>query len=106
MIKLKIYHDGGDGITQASLEYWKEIKDPKWRIHQVTCSKDSGIFNTEIDCFDDDYNLIVVMLSGLSCGYGGTGPHGLETLLKDIGAPPEVSSKAFYNDVVIYNPRW
>ena len=86
MSELKVYHDDGGGVTQRSLEYWKMLRPPEWRIHQVTC-RQSGIFTTEVVCFDKEHNLIVVLLSGMNVGYGGEGPHGLLTLLESCGIP-------------------
>ncbi len=79
-----VHHDEGGGITQRSLDYWKEIVQPEWRVHQVSC-RQSGMFTTEVVCFDSDHNLIVVLLSGMNCGYSGEGPRGLLTLLEDCG---------------------
>ena len=84
MSEIKVYHDEGGGITQLSLDYWRDIVQSDWRVHQVTC-KQSGIFTTEVVCFDSDHNLIVVLLSGMNCGYAGEGPHGLLTLLEECG---------------------
>ncbi len=79
-----VHHDDGRGITYVSLEYWKDIKQPDWRVHQVTC-RQSGIFTTEVVCFDNDHNPIVVLLSGMGCSYAGEGPRGLLDLLEDCG---------------------
>ncbi len=94
MTELIVYHDDGGGVTQRSLEYWKKTKQPDWQVRQVTC-KNSGIFTTEVTCFDNEHNLIVVLLSGMNCGYGGEGPHGLLDLLTDCDIPVTDSVKSY-----------
>ena len=100
MSELKVYYDDGGGVTQRSLEFWKLLRVPSWKIHQVTC-KNTGIFTTEVVCFDRQHNLIVVLLSGLNCGYGGEGPHGLITLLEDCGFPKEVTSREVFTKPLV-----
>ncbi|MHA1863160.1 MAG: hypothetical protein ACTSWA_05270 [Candidatus Thorarchaeota archaeon] len=107
MPDLMLYHDGGHGITHDSLEYWNERMKPMlqnigWRPHQVT-TVNTGLFSTELFGFDKYHNMIVILFSGFSCGYGGTGPHGLVKLLMDLGIPrDEAEKKVFVNPLVTF----
>lgn len=74
--------DAGHGITDESLGYFERHKSELGEIREVSCR-----FNDP-----SGYNVRVVgdngemLLSGLNCGYGGEGPHGLHTVLTQIGA--------------------
>ncbi len=74
--------DRGGGITAESLDFFRRNRGVLGKIESVRCSfNGSGtIYNTVI------VGITAIMhLSGLNCGYGGEGPHGLYTLLKELG---------------------
>jgi hypothetical protein len=75
----KVYHDGGAGATQHSIEYFKKLKGKLGRIVEIRVSTDRD-FTMEI--FSDAG---WVLLSGCNCGYGGTGPHGTIEILRLLG---------------------
>lgn len=55
-------------------------------------------------------NLEELWLAGCNCGYGGTGPHGTERILKEYGIKDEDINEIFSNRVVKYfkneNDEW
>jgi len=71
------------GITQISLKYFKERKKKLGAIISVACGefpKDSLNWRTVINGTTG-----TMILSGLSCGYAGEGPHGLYEVLVNLG---------------------
>ena len=75
----RIYHDEGAGVTAESIKFFKRLK---------------GKFGTVLDIHinqNRQYTMEIVgthsicLLSGVNCGYGGTGPHGTLQILEMIG---------------------
>lgn len=78
------YIEPASGVTQRSLDYWRKIRHKLGNVTLVICYKGERYppsHNTIV--WDDKGN--TVLLSGFSCGYGGTGPHGLQKLLESEG---------------------
>ena len=75
----EIFHDEGNGVTEESLEYVESLKGKLGKVVDISIDKDRE-FAMEIK--GRNY---ILLLSGLNCGYGGTGPHGTLKLLKDLG---------------------
>lgn len=96
----KVYHDEGAGVTQMSVEYFKKLKGKLGKIIDIRVDSDRE-FSMEMYC-DAGY----VLLSGVNCGYGGTGPHGTVEILKMIGFKPEMYERiVFENQSVRINCR-
>jgi len=79
----KILWDKDHGVTQKSLEFFREHKDELGVVICVACGEFKGPewgWRTVITG-----TKATMILSGLSCGYGGEGPHGLYELLQDLG---------------------
>jgi hypothetical protein len=77
--KFEVLHDGGHGVTEESLEYVESLKGKFGEVIDISIDKDRE-FAMEIKGIN-----CVLLLSGVNCGYGGTGPHGTIKLLKDLG---------------------
>jgi len=77
---VKILHDEGGGVTELSKEFFYKYHPRIGRIYRIICSQDERTFNTEISGDEG-----VMLLSGFSVGYPGTGPRGLEEILKALG---------------------
>jgi len=77
--KWHIIHDDGAGITDESLKVFKKAKGKLGRIYHLYLDNLSN-FNFQIN---GEFGWL--LLSGCSCGYGGTGPHGAVKILKEIG---------------------
>jgi len=79
----KLLYDGGGGVTQASLKFFREHKRYLGRVIAVACGEipnGSGNWRTVITG-----TLGIIILSGCSCGYAGEGPHGLYEILQELG---------------------
>jgi len=84
--KWRIIHDDGAGVTEESLKVFRKAKGKLGRIYNVYLNDESN-FNFQIEGENG-----WLLLSGCSCGYGGTGPHGAVTILKELGIKePELS---------------
>jgi len=77
---MKVLSDEGGGITEESLEYFSKHFIDIGRVFRITCSSDDRIYNTELEGEKG-----IMLLSGFSCGYSGTGPRGLYKLLILLG---------------------
>ena len=79
---VKVYHDDGDGATEVSLDYFKTLKGKLGVIDSISIDADR-LFTMEIRSHTEkDYELIITLLSGVSCGYRGTGPRGSQKIIE------------------------
>jgi len=78
----KVWHDGGGGITKRSLDYFKRNGHKLGQIVEINIC-DMPHFSMEIWGVNG-----VMLLSGVTCGYGGTGPHGSVKILAMLGVVP------------------
>lgn len=85
----KIYRDNGSGVTEESLRFWRNVKRKVGKVKLLICEEKWDEENRSWR----EYNTRIVgengevWLSGLNCGYGGEGPHGLLRLLVELGVP-------------------
>lgn len=83
---MEIFHDGGDGVTERSLAFlrdWLTVNRHRWKARQVCLDADREVFTLQINGFimaglgnQLPEEPCILLLSGTSAGYGGTGPHG------------------------------
>jgi hypothetical protein len=74
--------DPGHGITRESLEFFNRHRKQLGVIREVSCNaRDPTGYSVRIVG-----DMGEMQLSGLNCGYGGEGPHGLYEVLTSIGA--------------------
>ena len=79
---VKVYHDDGDGATEVSLDYFKTLKGKLGVIDSISIDADR-LFTMEIRSHTvRDYEVIITLLSGVSCGYRGTGPRGSQRIIE------------------------
>ena len=79
---VKVYHDDGDGVTEVSLDYFKTLKGKLGDIDSISIDADR-LFTMEIRSHTvRDYEVIITLLSGVSCGYRGTGPRGSQRIIE------------------------
>ena len=79
---VKVYHDDGDGVTEVSLDYFKTLKGKLGVIDSISIDADR-LFTMEIRSHTvRDYEVIITLLSGVSCGYRGTGPRGSQRIIE------------------------
>ena len=85
---VKVYHDDGDGVTEVSLDYFKTLKGKLGVIDSISIDADR-LFTMEIrshtkkfEYHEKDYEVIITLLSGVSCGYRGTGPRGSQRIIE------------------------
>jgi hypothetical protein len=89
----KIFTDNGFGITEESIKYFKSLEGKLGQIFQINLDQHRN-FAVEIQC-----SAGTVLLSGLSCGYGGTGPNGMLDVMTMIGLKSEeYKEKIFQRD--------
>ena len=90
-----IFTDDGGGMTQRTLEYFDTLKGNLGRIIEIHIDSDRN-FSWEIFC-DAGW----VLLSGVSSGYGGEGPHGSLKILDLLGfkkSDEEILKKIFTDE--------
>ena len=91
----KTFTDGGHGVTEESIKYFKTLRGKLGEIIQINLDSDRE-YVMEINC-----SVGIVLLSGCNCGYGGTGPHGTLKILEMIGLDSEdYRQKIFSHDHV------
>jgi len=73
-----ILHDNGYGITETSIQFFNKHRKLIGKVIRVSINKER-VFAMEISGSNG-----VILLSGCTCGYGGTGPHGSIRILKSI----------------------
>lgn len=86
-VKWGVFTDDGEGATAPSLKLWELLKGKLGNIYSFSIIAGRQ-FSVEIICEHG-----IVLLSGLNCGYGGTGPHGTKTLLKSLNIPSSMYSE-------------
>ncbi|SVA61800.1 uncharacterized protein METZ01_LOCUS114654 [marine metagenome] len=88
----KQFIDKGHGITEESIKFFKRKRGKLGQILQINIDQHRE-FDMEIRCTAG-----TVLLSGVTCGYGGTGPHGTLRILELIGLDSEeYKQKVFTN---------
>jgi len=74
-----IYHDEGGGVTEDSIEFFDKLKGKFGDVLDIHINQNRQytmeIVGTHAVC----------LLSGVNCGYGGTGPHGTLRILEKLG---------------------
>ena len=91
--KWNIFHDNGAGVTDASLKTFESVKGKLGKIYYIYLD-DKANFNFQMEGENG-----WLLLSGFSCGYGGTGPHGAITALSKLGFR-DAEMKQIERDVV------
>jgi hypothetical protein len=93
---MKVYHDDGDGITDRSVKYLKQLLEDSIFTPLSLCVMYDREFSFELKGMmqwkdlrqitgTDKSEPCVILLSGCNCGYGGEGPHGTLECLKLLG---------------------
>ena len=96
----KTFTDGGHGVTEESIKYFKKLRGKLGEIVQINIDSNRE-YDMEINC-----SAGLVLLSGVTCGYGGTGPNGTLKLLEMIGLDSEdYRQKVFANNHVMIDLR-
>ena len=99
-VEEKTFVDGGHGVTADSIKYFKTLRGRLGEIVQINIDKNRE-YGLEINCSSG-----IVLLSGVTCGYGGTGPNGTLKLLEMIGLDSEdYRQKVFSNNHVVIDLR-
>ena len=89
------FADGGHGVTEESIKFFKTLRGKLGEIIQINIDSDRE-YDMEINC-----SAGIVLLSGVTCGYGGTGPHGTLKILEMIGVESDdYRQKIFSKDHV------
>lgn len=94
-----ILHDEGAGVTEDSLAYFRRNAAKLGRILAINID-----FNREFSMEILGVNGIM-LLSGCTCGYRGTGPHGSVEILTSLGAPEHFKEQVFALEHVRINLR-
>jgi len=84
VVTWSIYHDDGEGATSPSMALWDSLKGKLGKVYSFSIIAGRQ-FSVEIIAEHG-----IVLLSGLNCGYGGTGPHGTQKLLKSLKIPEHI----------------
>ena len=96
----KQFVDKGYGVTEESIKYFKKLRGKLGQINQINLDSNRE-FDMEIQC-----SAGTVLLSGVTCGYGGTGPHGTLKILEMIGLDSEdYRQRIFANKHVMIDLR-
>lgn len=84
---MKVYVDKEIGKTDASLRYLSRILGRHPRLNVISVVIDNfRTFSFEVYAVDPEADEhIFILLSGLNCGYYGTGPHGSLRALQMLG---------------------
>ena len=86
---MRIYIEDSIGNTYKSLQYLARIlvRHPYMKIVSVSINNFT-VFSFEVHAIDQETDEnIYILLSGLNCGYNGTGPNGSIEALKMLGIP-------------------
>lgn len=89
-----------EGVTELSLKAWRQYQEELGHVKRIII-KQGGI--RELPVSEHLLATMVLLgengtglaLTGANCGYGGEGPHGSETILKDLEVP-EHNRKALF----------
>jgi hypothetical protein len=107
------YRDGGGGVTDWSLKFWRLHRDAIGRVSHVEVSEEPLLTEQSTEGYPLDYNMMIVgkegtiLLSGCNCGYGGTGPNGTRKILEELGVPEQEARRLMYRKqihVIIDSP--
>ncbi|MEI6040268.1 MAG: hypothetical protein WCP93_02865 [Candidatus Berkelbacteria bacterium] len=98
----KVHHDGPRGNSANSADHFKElvigVKPIEIRLNKA------GQFHFEF--FGTKAGEEVIILeSGLNCGYHGTGPSYSFDILRMLGVPADLAQMVYENDNLLYNFR-
>ena len=101
---MKVYHDGGGGITDISKEHFakhaKQIEPLEVNISR------NGPFSFQLYGIDKvSRNAVAILESGFNCGYGGDGPHGSAWALEQLGCDHVLATTVFARKSVFINFR-
>ena len=80
---MKIYHDGGHGVTETSKTHFKTYS--KGVVPTEVNVRATGTFTFEFLGTRSDGETILILESGFNCGYRGEGPHGTLWALERVG---------------------
>jgi hypothetical protein len=75
----RVLHDEADGVTEESLAFFEKHKGDVGEVLDIFINQDRT-FAMEINAPHT-----TMLLSGVNCGYGGTGPRGTLKLLEMLG---------------------
>jgi len=89
-----IYHDKGYGVTEESIKFFKKLKGKLGRVLDISIDQHRE-FSMEIKGSN-----FLVLLSGVNCGYGGTGPHGSLEIFEMIGV--KVAPEYVFENAHVY----
>ena len=96
----KQFVDKGYGVTEESIKFFKSLRGKIGQINQINIDSNRE-FDMELQC-----SAGTVLLSGVTCGYGGTGPHGTLKILEMLGLDSEeYRQKVFANKHVVIDLR-
>ena len=100
---MKVFHDGGDGVTEVSKKHFsKHFRnltpiELDVRKHGHFTFELYGLANNE------ERTSVLILESGFDCGYGGTGPHGTAFALEKLKVPKEIIELMFTKDNLYIN---
>ena len=100
---MKVFHDGGDGITEVSkrhfTRYFKNLTPIELTVRR------HGHFTFELYGLakNKERTPVLILESGFNCGYGGTGPHGTAFALEKLKVPKEIIELMFTKDNLYIN---
>jgi len=109
--------DGGHGITEKSLKFWKENKNSIGKITHVWASFEPLLTENRTENFYGqahvdyvvEYNFVAfgyegaIFLSGCNSGYFGEGPHGTAKILVELGLNKEIAERVIGHKQIHYN---
>ena len=99
---VRVYHDGLCGGSLKSAEHLKKhiagVKPIEIRINQ------DGRFHFEFSGTRGE-EMIIILESGLNCGYSGTGPTYSFEILQILGVPEDLASKVYDSSNLLYDFR-
>lgn len=105
---MNVLRDSGHGVTRESLEFWQANRTKIGPVLSLECKNDLRVETGPLG-YPLEYSCIVygrdgeIWLSGCTCGYGGTGPHGTARVLMDIGVPQKKALRLMLEKVVDYH---
>ena len=90
---MKVYHDGGDGITEVSKKHFAKYFKNLAPI-ELTVRK-HGHFTFELYGLakNEERTPVIILESGFNCGYGGEGPSGTIWALEQLGMEKQESEE-------------
>ncbi len=103
---MRVYVDRDVGNTRQSLKYLEKILKRHPRLQVISIIIDRlRTYSFEVHARDGDSGEdIFILLSGLNCGYWGTGPHGSVRALRMLGFDwMTLEQSVFSNDIIVYH---